>query len=264
MPFSNGKVRIHYEISGDGPAVVLIHANPFDRRLWMYQVARWSSFYRIVAVDIRGYGRSDKPETPFSLADMAEDVLDVCRAEGIDRAIFAGVSVGSGMALLIALDHPKLAQAVILVGGSSKGNPSSMQRHIEGFLSLDVPRYQRRMLAECVAPGFGDTDHGRWLLGLFADKAHLLSGRSIARIMEARMACNMQPRLNELRVPLLVVNGEHDASLAGGKETAGLVPGAEHVVIKGAGHCCNIEEPAAFDRAVIPFLAKHRLWRGPI
>ena len=49
-----------------------------------------------------------------------------------------------------------------------------------------------------------------------------------------------------------------------GKETASLAAGAEHAVIKGAGHCCNIEEPAAFDAAVIPFLARHGLWRGPV
>ena len=101
--------------------MVLVHANPFDHRLFTYQIASFAPYFRLVALDIRGYGRSDKPETPFTLADMADDVLAVCAQEKIARAIFMGVSVGSGMSLLIGLDRPQMCDAVILVGGSSKG-----------------------------------------------------------------------------------------------------------------------------------------------
>ena len=64
MPFASNKgVRIHYEIHGDGPPMVLVHANPFDHRLFTYQIASFAPYFRLVALDIRGYGRSDKPET---------------------------------------------------------------------------------------------------------------------------------------------------------------------------------------------------------
>ncbi|HEU0071494.1 MAG TPA: alpha/beta hydrolase, partial [Alphaproteobacteria bacterium] len=107
MPVSTATgVKINYDIVGKGPAMVLIHANPYDRRLWMYQAARFSQFFTVVSVDIRGYGLSDKPETPFSLEDMAADVIGVCKTEGIEKAIFGGCSVGSGMARVIGLDHP--------------------------------------------------------------------------------------------------------------------------------------------------------------
>jgi 3-mercaptopyruvate sulfurtransferase SseA len=77
MPYSvrNG-LRIHYEVHGDGPPMILIHANPFDRRLWVFQTARFSPFFRVIAVDLRGYGLSDKPETPFTLADMKDIVAN--------------------------------------------------------------------------------------------------------------------------------------------------------------------------------------------
>src|SRR5688572_4388722 len=117
MPFADNKgVRIHYEMHGDGPPMVLVHANPFDRRLFIYQIASFAPRYRLVALDIRGYGRSDKPETHFTLEDMADDVLAVCQQEGIGRAVFMGVSVGSGMSLLIGLNRPEMCAAVILVG----------------------------------------------------------------------------------------------------------------------------------------------------
>src|SRR4051795_135345 len=100
MPFASNKdVRIYYEVYSDGPTMVLVHANPFDHRLFTYQIARWSPYFRIVALDIRGYGRSDKPETSFSLQDMADDVLAVCAQERITRASFMGVSVRSRLRL---------------------------------------------------------------------------------------------------------------------------------------------------------------------
>src|SRR5688572_33440838 len=99
---ANG-VKIYYEVSGEGMPFVMVHANPFDHNLWMYQIAHFSTYFKVIAIDIRGYGRSDKPETPFSLKDMAGDVLGVCRDEKVTEAILGGVSVGSGMAILLGL-----------------------------------------------------------------------------------------------------------------------------------------------------------------
>src|SRR5262249_31668402 len=156
-----------------------------------YQIARFSPSYRLIALDIRGYGLSDKPETPFTLDDMADDVLAVCAQEKISRAVFIGVSVGSGISLLIALDHPQMTEAIILVGGSSKGGANIAGR-IAGYTSGDLRGFQRSHIRELVAPGFCDTLLGRWVLDLFSEHAHKLSGKSIAQIFRAREGCNMQ------------------------------------------------------------------------
>src|SRR5213592_662013 len=92
---SNLGIRIYYETYGDGPPMVLVHANPFDHRLFTYQIARFKPDFRVVALDIRGYGRSDKPATAFSLEDMADDVLAVCAQENISRAISSWASVSA-------------------------------------------------------------------------------------------------------------------------------------------------------------------------
>jgi pimeloyl-ACP methyl ester carboxylesterase len=264
MPYStrNG-LRIYYETYGEGPPIVMVHANPFDHRLWTYQIARWSQFHRLISVDMRGYGRSDKPETAFTLEDMAADVLGVVADEGIEKAIFAGVSTGSGIALLISIEHPELVQATILVGGSSCGG-KSMQARVDGFLSGDLKAYQLQHLKDCTAAEFPETKLGAWMLNMFNEQADTLSPKSIAQIFRARMGCDMGPRLGTVKVPTLVVNGEHDMSFAAGKDTASRVPGAVHAVIAGAGHACNIEDPAAFDAAVIDFLSARGLWNGPV
>lgn len=260
MPVSTATgVKINYDIVGKGPAMVLIHANPYDRRLWMYQAARFSQFFTVVSVDIRGYGLSDKPETPFSLEDMAADVIGVCKTEGIEKAIFGGCSVGSGMALVIGLDHPDMAQALILVGGSSRGG-GSIQKRIDGYTSANLAGFRREHMTELFAPGFTQTKQGRWVISLFNENSHTLSGQSIAQIFRARAKCNMTPHLAEVGMPVLVINGEHDGSMMGGKETAEGIPGARHVVIPGTGHACCIEDPETFDAAVIQFLRDKKLW----
>ncbi|MCZ6742885.1 MAG: alpha/beta hydrolase, partial [Alphaproteobacteria bacterium] len=86
---SNG-VDIWYEITGDGPALVLVHANPFDHDLWLYQAAHFSTWFKVVSVDIRGYGRSAKITTPYTEEDMCDDVMGVLGDLGIEKAVLGG------------------------------------------------------------------------------------------------------------------------------------------------------------------------------
>src|SRR5258708_4796384 len=102
---ANG-LDIYYETAGAGPAFVLIHALPFDHNLLLYQVERFSARFRTVAMDLRGWGRSAKPRTPFLLGDMARDILGVLAGEDMTAdAIVLGCSSGSKLALLLACAH---------------------------------------------------------------------------------------------------------------------------------------------------------------
>ncbi len=121
MPYStrNG-VRTYYEISGKGFPLVLVHANPFDRRMFIYQVAHFSTFFKVINIDLRGYGYSDKPAILITMTDLCEDVAAVCRQEKVTEGIFLGVSVGGVMGLQLGLDHPEIFKALVLVGCSSR------------------------------------------------------------------------------------------------------------------------------------------------
>jgi 3-oxoadipate enol-lactonase len=253
MPLSRANgVDIWYEVTGDGPALVLIHANPFDHDLWLYQAAHFSTWFRVVGIDIRGYGRSAKVTTPFSLKDMCDDVIGVMGDLGIARAICGGCSVGSGIALLLGLDHPDRFDALILVGGNS-GSSDRYQKRIEGYRA-DLTDYHIKHLRDLVHPQFAQSRLGQHLLNLFVEREPRLEGEAIAQVFMAGNHTDMTARLAAMKVPTLVVNGELDHSLPAGQRTAGLVPGAVHKVLPGTGHACCIEDPAGFDRLVIDFL----------
>ena len=262
MPFSTRTgPRIHYEVQGQGPAMVLIHANPFDRRLWLYQAARYSAFYKVINVDLRAYGHSDRVETAYTLQDLKDDVRGVMACEGVEKAIFMGVSVGSGISMLMALDHPEACEAIVLVGGSSDGPrdvESIVARVRQETLGPDIMGLMRSY----TGPGFADTRTGAWLLNQFIDRAHDQSAAAIAQVFRARASLDMTDRLAALTVPTLVVNGEFDNSLVRGRRTASMVPGAKHALLPGTGHACVIEDPEGFDGAVGPFLRDLGLWRG--
>lgn len=259
MPYSKAnRVKIYYEVSGEGFPFVLVHANPFDHNLWMYQISHFSTYFKVIAVDIRGYGRSDKPTSKFTLKDMANDVLGVCRDDGIREAILGGVSVGSGIALLLGLDHPEMFKSLILVGGSSGGG-DRIQSRIDGYTNIGVERYHIQHLEELVAPEFPKTKLGKYLLRTFVERDPWLSGESIAQIFRARATTDITPRLSSLRIPTLVINGEYDNSLPAGRKTASLIPGAIHRVLPKTGHACCIEDPAGFDALVCEFLKSQGL-----
>jgi 3-oxoadipate enol-lactonase len=259
MPYSTANgIKIYYEVSGEGVPFVMIHANPFDHNLWMYQIAHFSTYFKVVAVDIRGYGRSDKPITAFSLRDMADDVIGVCRDLDANEAIFAGCSVGSGMAMLIGLDQPEMCKALILVGGGSGGGRDRGKR-IHGYTQIAMEKYHLEHLRNLVTPDFWQSKLGGYLLGTFTERDPWLSGESIAQIFRARAGTDMTPRLPSMKVPTLVINGEHDGSLPGGTKTAQLIPGAAHKILPNTGHACCIEDPAGFDAIVMEYLKRQGL-----
>jgi 3-oxoadipate enol-lactonase len=258
MPYSQSNgVDIWYEVKGDGPAMVLVHANPFDHDLWLYQAAHFSTWFKVVGIDIRGYGRSAKVTKPYALIDMVADVVGVMKDFTINRAVLMGCSVGSGIAILAGLEHPELFDAIILVGGNS-GSSSRYQSRVDGYRA-NLADYHIKHLRELVAPVFAESPLGRHLLNMWVEREPRLSGEAIAQVFMAGNHTDTTERLPTMKVPTLVINGEFDHSLPAGQRTASLVPGAVHKVLAGTGHACCIEDPAGFDRLVIEFLGERKL-----
>ncbi len=237
--------------------MVFIHANPFDHDLWLYQKAHFSTWFRIVSIDIRGYGRSVKMTEPFTLEDMCNDVMGVLADIGAKRAICVGCSVGSGTAILLGLDHPDTFDALVLVGGNS-GSSNRFQKRIDNYRA-DLSGYHLKHLRDLVSPAFAESRLGAHLLNMFVERQPQLKGDAIAHVFAAGNSTDTTARLPSMRVPTLVVNGELDHSLAAGQRTASLIPGAHHRIMPRTGHACPIEDPAGFDVFVIAFLEERGL-----
>lgn len=263
MPYSiNGGVKTHYDVSGEGPAMVLLHANPFDNTMFLYQIHHFSALFTVIAPNMRGYGRSDIVTSAFSLSDLADDVYAVCRQEGVADAVVVGVSTGSGIALLMGLDRPDFCRAVVLVGGGSgkgKVTPEELARptpRMREYLEKGLDGYHLQHLEDLVAPDFAQSELGGYLLQSFIERGRQFGWKAegIVEVLRARRGTDMTSRLGGMTVPTLVINGEYDNGLPGGTRTAEMIPGAVHKILPGVGHACCIEEPGTFNALVMEFL----------
>jgi 3-oxoadipate enol-lactonase len=265
MPVSRANgLDIYYEKAGSGPPLALIHALPFDHNLWLYQVERFSTRFTTLAMDLRGLGRSAKPHTPFSLGDMGNDILGVMQDEGVSAgAVVLGCSIGSKLALMLACDRPDVFKTAILVGGNS-GPQAQFDHRIAAYREHQakgaLQDYHLGHLRHGVTRAWADSPIGRYLLQGFVDRGAVSDAEAIAQVFGALTVSDLTDRLPAYKSPTLIVNGEFDNALKGGTRTASLIPQAEHKIIAGAGHCCFLEDPAAFETLTRDFLSRHRLW----
>jgi pimeloyl-ACP methyl ester carboxylesterase len=241
-------VTIHYETHGRGPAVLLSHGYGATCRMWDGQIAALADKYRVILWDMRGHGRSGDPtdaalySQALTVADMAA-VLDAC---GEERAVIGGLSLGGVMSLTFNFAHPERVRALMLFDTGP------------GFRN---PEARRRWNAQAEARARSLEEKGFDALGGGAE-ARLGKHRSArglagaARGMLAQEGSALIDSLPQIAAPTLVLVGAEDSHFLGAANyMAGKIPGAQKVVIPGAGHAANLDQPAAFNAAVIEFLA---------
>jgi pimeloyl-ACP methyl ester carboxylesterase len=249
MPFvERDGVRIFYEAAGAGPPVLLSHGYSATSRMWRGQVEALAPRYRIITWDMRGHGQSDSPDDPalYSEAATVGDMAAILDALGIDTAVIGGLSLGGYMSLAFHLAHPGRVRALMLFDtGPGYRNPAG--------------REAWNRTAEARAVAF--ETRGLDALGSGAEVriAQHRSAKGLAlaaRGMLAQFDSRVIESLEGIRVPTLVLVGEKDEPFLGATDyMAAKIPGAQKVVIPGAGHAANIDNPAAFNAAVEAFLA---------
>lgn len=251
--------RLSYSSRGEGVPVLFLHEPPLDRRQWEPQsplAERW----RMVCVDLRGYGRSSPPgDVPYSHSDDLSSFLD---ALGLARAAIVGAGSGGGVALRFTVEHPGRVAAIALLGPSIDGVPLGPEL-AEWSASL-VPTARDRGMSAAI-----DT----WMDSPLLRNARRLPGVEVAVQRMARdfdgapwlRADPVTPppmptlsRLGEIRVPACVLVGEHDHAdyQRMARTCAEGIPGAELRVVRGAGHLCGMEAPASVNGLLERFLGR--------
>ncbi|MCC6418913.1 MAG: alpha/beta fold hydrolase [Gemmataceae bacterium] len=243
-----GGVSIFYEVNGDGPPVLLSHGYSATAQMWRGQVQALSGSHRLVTWDMRGHGESDSPTDPTAYSEAATvgDMAAILTACGIERAVVAGLSLGGYMSLAFHLAHPERTRALMLFDtGPGYRNPKGRDGWNETALAR-ARAFEERGLDALGGSAEVRVSRHRSAAGL----AHA------ARGMLAQVDSRVIESLEKIAVPTLVLVGENDTPFIGAAEyMAAKIPGARKVVIPGAGHAANIDQPAAFNAAVEEFLA---------
>ncbi len=260
---------IVYEVTGAGPAVLLMHAGIADRTMWDPQWERWADRYTLIRYDHRGLGESADPAEGFSIHGDALAVLD---AAGVERAVVVGASMGGGGAIDLALSEPERVDALVTIGSTPPGwehDAELLARFDEIFATYEreglgpINELELRLWVDGtrdssqVDPAFRERVSAMNRAVLDREEAIEQAG---AEVEPAELDPPASSRLGELELPLLVVTGALDVPSinAGSAFLAGAVAGAEAAEIAGASHLPSLERPDDFDAAVLPFLERLR------
>jgi len=265
MPFTaaDDGTRIHYEVAGrsDGAPLLLIQGLGADRRAWAAQRYALGRRFRLLLVDNRGAGRSDKPRGPYDLEVMAGDAVAVLDAEGIDRAHVMGASMGGVLSQIIAVRHPHRVRSLVLACTACHHHDWRVEL-LRGWADVAEQRGMRALTASALRWLVGPRMHHRLRVpfGLLGPLVLDLPPHAFAAQARAivAMSDDVRGELCTIAVPTLVIVGTQDilTPLADAEELAELIPGAELSVITGAPHGLMIEAAAPFNERVLAFLER--------
>ena len=244
-------VSLYYEVHGPASSrtpMLLTHGYSASSAMWKPNIPALAGKRRVITWDMRGHGRSASPSDPSrysedaSVADMA-GILDAC---GIGRAAIGGLSLGGYLSLAFHLSHRARVAALLLCDTGPGFRQVEARERWNAYAVTRAEALERDGLAALsTSPEVGAGPHDP--IGL------ALAARGILTQHDSRVLDS----LASIRVPTLIVVGEHDAPfLAATDYMAAKIPGATKCVVAGAGHAANIDQSPAFDAATRVFLER--------
>lgn len=231
--------------SGRDP-LLLTHGYGSSSTMWDPNLAALGAGRRVLMWDLPGHGRSDSPEDPDAYTEAAcvQHMCEVLDGNGADRAVIGGLSLGGYLSLAFHLAHTDRVSALLLFDTGPGFKRDEARQRWNDSTSRRADRLDRDGVA-----ALGDSPEVRGSRQNAAGLAR--AARGVLTQQDARIIRS----LPTIGVPTLVVVGADDTNFRAAADYMGAtIPGAELVVIPDAGHAANIDQPAAFDRAVVAFL----------
>jgi len=242
---------ITWRASGEGSPLLLLHSVGLDSGAWDPIIEPLARAHRVVCIDLRGHGASEAPPGPYTLEELAKDVLEVADACALDRFAIAGVSLGGLIALWIAVHTPSRLSSMIVSNSAARiGSVESWEermrvvreRGMAGLAEVVVPRI---LPAQATA-----------IRGLVAERLARTSAIGYLGCCAALRDADLRSAVPKIRTPALFVAGEVDLATPPEQQRwlHEQVPGSAYEELPGVGHLANLEAPAHFARLVLDFI----------
>ena len=257
LPFNHASLA--YDITGSGPAVLLLHAGLGDRTMWDAQVPALANEFSVIRVDARGFGETRKPPVAYSPVADALAVLDHL---GVEQAHVVGVSMGSQTAIDLAVVAPERVASLVAVAART-GVPVSPELranwdHVNDLFDAgDIEganEYELRMWID------GPQRTPDIIHSAFRERVRAMNGALLVRDDDEGDEIAIDPpaaeRLDEITAPTLILYGDQDIAdvQQAGPKLAQAIPGARLVVMPNASHLLQMEHPERFNEIVLGFL----------
>jgi pimeloyl-ACP methyl ester carboxylesterase len=253
--------QLYVEEHGEGEPLLLIEGLGQSMWAWRDQIPVFAEHYRTIAFDTRGTGRSQMPDEPYGIDELAQDAADVLAGR---RAHVVGLSMGGYVALTLALAKPELVRSLLLVGTGAGGpdrvpRPQDVRDIYAAAVGLPFDEYGRRTMPLTFSPGWTKRNPGRFEEILAARLEHPTSEETLAAHLQAcygfyGRGCEVE----RIDVPALVLHGDADVivPVENGRMLASRLPNSRYVELPGRGHNLPLEEPVTFNQLVLDFFTE--------
>jgi len=252
-------IDAYYEIHGKegAPWLTLSHSLACSVRMWDEQIASFKDRYRILAYDSRGHGQTEAPSGAYTLEQLADDLKGLLDHLKIAKTHYCGLSMGGMIGQTFALKYPGILQTLVLADTSSRIPPE-----VGPMWEERIKVAQTQGMQPLVQPTLE-----RWLTASYRS-AHPETVARIGKLIadtpvpgyvgccHAIPKLNLTARLKEIKAPIQIIVGADDQGtpVAMSQAIHDNAPGSRLDILPNAAHLSNIEQPAAFDRALAEFL----------
>lgn len=261
MRFTRQGIGFEYDDVGNGMALLMIHGYPLDRSLWRSQIEGLQGAARVIAPDLRGFGKSDDAPEMMSMEAYAADLKALLDSLGLQQVVVCGLSMGGYIALAFLARYPGAVKGLILAntraGADSEQARQGRIASAKKALDEGVPAIADGLMPKLLSEATLDNRPS-----LSAYVRSMMGNQRANGVAAALRGMAERPdrtaMLGAINIPALIITGSDDTLIpvSDSEDMAKAIPGSKLVVIPGAAHLSNVENPEAFNSAVREFLAR--------
>lgn len=257
MPyFDNDGCQLHYEEYGQGKPLVLVHGLGSSTRDWEYQITELAAHYRVVAIDVRGHGRSDKPRERYSMAAFADDVAALIEHCRLGRVHLVGISMGGMIGFQLAVDRPELLASLTIINSGPEVKAKSPRDYIEIAKRWSLSRLlSLETIAKALAKLLFPKPEQGELRSKIEQRWPQNDKRAYLASLDAIIGWGVRERISTITCPTLVITADHDYTPVAQKQA--YVEQMQHarlVVIEDSRHATPMDQPQRFNSCLLGFL----------
>ncbi len=249
-------MTLHHELAGPegAPVLLLAHSLGTSLEMWEPQLPALSRRFRVLLYDQRGHGRSGVPTGPYTADELGRDALELLDRLGLERVSFCGLSLGGMIGMWLAAHAPDRLDRLVLCCTSARFGPEGWDERAAAVRNGGVATIADAVLERWFTRRFHEERPAE--LERYRQMLASTPAEGYAGCCEAIRDWDVRDRLSSVSAPTLVVAGADDAATPPEQAQliAGAIPDARVAVLPGAAHLANVEQPEAFDRAVLDHL----------
>ncbi len=251
-------IELYYEEYGQGQPVLLIHGLGSSSLDWERQTPVFSDKYKVVALDLRGHGQTDKPPGPYSMSIFANDVAELIKSLGLGPVHVVGISLGGMVTFQLAVDSPNLVKSMVIVNTNPEFLVQTIKDHWQVFMRTMLVRlFGMRKMGEVLSKRLFSKPEQEYLRNEFIERWSKNDPKAYIASMRTIINWSVADQLKNIDIPTCVIAADEDyTSVDSKKSYVDRMPQAELVVIEDSRHATPVEHPEEFNQELILFLSK--------